>query len=887
MNELEQSDFEQIIQQVNSDQLWDFPGGIFPPQHKGLSNGSAIKQLPLPERLFVTVKQHIGVEGHLIVEPGDHVLKGQPLTKSMNPFAVPVHAPTSGNVVKIAPHVSAHPSGLPELSVEIEPDGQDKWIALKPLQNYLSLPKASVLGAICDAGISGMGGAGFPTHIKAAPKKNVQFLLINGIECEPYITSDDRLMREHAWQIRQGIDVLFHLLCPKQVYIAIEDNKPEAIEAMQVACQENEAYKVCVVPTKYPAGGEKQLIQVLTGREVPQQGLPVDVGVIMDNVGTCFAIADAIFTGKPLIQRVVTLTGDAVSKPGNVWALIGTPISHLMTQSEYQADTNNQKVIMGGPMMGFTIASPDVPVVKITNCILMPTTQEMPPAAPEQPCIRCSACADVCPASLLPQQLFWHSKAKELDKAQDYNLFDCIECGACAYVCPSEIPLVHYYRVAKAEIRHEQQEKQKSDKARERFESRAARLLREQQARDEKHRKAAQARKEAMEASGNNAQDKIAAALARAKAKKAPLDSQTPAEEVEPEQVNSAPENKGNDRVAAAIARAKAKKAQHQVEDAPVAEPGTNAGQQHIEQTPPAVSKDERVAAAIARAKAKKAQHQVEDAPVAEPGTNAGQQHIEQTPPAVSKDERVAAAIARAKAKKAQHQVEDASVAEPGTNAGQQHIEQTPPAVSKDERVAAAIARAKAKKAQHQLENAPVTEPGGNADQQHIEQTTPATSTDETVTTSQANDSQTVPSVSSTASPSSALEADNTIDRPPAADVSVTTDSEIENIPETSDNEQASLAHQADSEHLRKQRIAQAVAKVKAKKRPPPKTPAKPLPTVVPPVDDNTSAVNNSAADNPLQSAEQALEQKKKRIAIAVAKAKAKKAAQSNQTPEG
>ncbi|MFT4788084.1 MAG: electron transport complex protein RnfC, partial [Paraglaciecola sp.] len=834
---LEQNDFEQIIQQVNNDKLWDFPGGIFPPQHKGLSNGSAITQPPLPERLFVTVKQHIGLEGQLIVESGDHVLKGQPLTKSMNPFAVPVHAPTSGLVVQIAPHVSAHPSGLPELSVEIQPDGQDKWIALKPLQNYQTLPKVSVLGAICDAGISGMGGAGFPTHIKAAPKKNVQFLLINGIECEPYITSDDRLMREHAWQIRQGIDVLFHLLCPKQVYIAIEDNKPEAIEAMQVACQENEAYKVCVVPTKYPAGGEKQLIQVLTGREVPQQGLPVDVGVIMHNVGTCFAIADAIFSGKPLIQRVVTLTGGAVSKPGNVWALIGTPISHLMALGEYQAATNNQKVIMGGPMMGFTVASNDVPVVKITNCILMPTSQEMPPAAPEQPCIRCSACADACPASLLPQQLFWHSKAKELDKAQDYNLFDCIECGACAYVCPSEIPLVHYYRVAKAEIRHEQQEKQKSDKARERFESRAARLLREQQARDEKHRKAAQARKEAMQASGNNAEDKIAAALARAKAKKVPLDSQEPGEQVEPEQQNFASENKGNDRVAAAIARAKAKKAQRQLEDIPDAEAGENTEQQD---TTPIVSKDERVAAAIARAKAKKAQHQLEDVPVAEPEKNTKQQ---------------------------------------------QQTDETTAVASKNERVAAAIARAKAKKAQHQLENEPVAESEENTEQP--QQTTPANSKDVSVITSPAGESQTISSVLSTTRPLSTLQADNAIDKPTSDGVSVTTDSYIENVPEIRDDEQTSLAHQADSERLRKQRIAQAVAKAKAKKCTPQETPVKPLPTVVTPVDDKTSAVNNSATDNPVQSAEQALECKKKRIAVAVAKAKAKKAAQSNQTPEG
>jgi electron transport complex protein RnfC len=571
-----QNNFDEIIEKLNNHELWDFPGGVFPAERKTLSNQTPIAKLPIPESLYVTVKQHIGVEGHLIVEVGQKVLKGQALTKSMNPFAVPIHAPTSGEIAAIHKHVSAHPSGLPELTVHITSDKQDKWTQLSPLIDYLNQPKMKILTAICDAGISGMGGAGFPTHIKSSPKKDVDFLIINGIECEPYITSDDRLMREHAWQIRQGIDVLCHLLNPKHVLIGIENNKPEAIEAMQVACRENPNYRVCNVPTKYPAGGEKQLIQVLTNREVPAQGLPVDVGVIMHNVGTCFAIADAIFSGKPLIERVVTVTGEAVEKPGNIWALIGSPVAHLLENCKYkQAGQSRPNIIMGGPMMGFSVTSDLVPVVKTTNCILAPTDKEIA-GNNEQACIRCSACADVCPASLLPQQLFWHSKAKELDKAQEYNLFDCIECGACAYVCPSEIPLVHYYRIAKSEIRVEQQEKQKSDKARERFENREARLIAEQQARDEKHRLAAESRKQAMSSSGNNAKDKIAAALARAKAKK---QTSSLVEDMQGKSVDVAPANKAeqvtkaqaadastkaassNQRVQAAIARAKAKKA--------------------------------------------------------------------------------------------------------------------------------------------------------------------------------------------------------------------------------------------------------------------------------------------------------------------------------------
>ncbi len=566
-----QTDFEQVIDKLQSKQQWDFPGGVFPAQQKELSNQTQILTLPLAQRFFVPVKQHIGVEGHVIVVAGDKVLKGQALSKSMNDFAVPVHAPTSGTVIGVGPHESAHPSGLPELTVEIEPDGEDKWHELSPLQDYQNQSKMTVLAAICDAGISGMGGAGFPTHIKAAPKKEVEFLIINGVECEPYITSDDRLMREHAWQIRQGIDVLTHLLSPKKILIAIEDNKPEAIEAMQVACHENPQYMVCAIPTKYPAGGEKQLIQVLTNREVPKQGLPGDVGVIMHNVGTCYAIADAVFSGKPLTQRVVTVSGHAVNKPGNVWALVGTPIEHLLTHAEYQGAKQPQpKVIMGGPMMGFTVTSNQVPVVKITNCLLLPTANEVADTDNEQACIRCGMCADACPASLLPQQLFWHSKAKELEKAQEYNLFDCIECGACAYVCPSEIPLVHYYRIAKAEIRIEQDEKQKADKARERFESRSARLVKEQEARDEKHRKAAEARKQAMESNGNGAKDKIAAALARAKAKKRQanesVDNQDPpigsiAQQPSTTAADPSANTSSNERVAAAIARAKAKRA--------------------------------------------------------------------------------------------------------------------------------------------------------------------------------------------------------------------------------------------------------------------------------------------------------------------------------------
>ncbi|GAC25497.1 electron transport complex protein RnfC [Paraglaciecola mesophila KMM 241] len=946
--------YEEIVTRVQNNKLWDFPGGVFPAQQKELSNQQPIESISLPERLYIPLKQHIGVEGQLIVAPGEQVLKGQPLTRSANPFSVPVHAPTSGTVVSIGPHISAHPSALPEQTLIIEPDNLDKWTMLSPLQDYQSLPKVSVLEAICNAGISGMGGAGFPTHIKAAPKKDVEFIIINGVECEPYITADDRLMREHAWQIRQGIDVLCHLLSPKQVYIAIEDNKPEAIEAMRVACQQSEQYKVVPIATKYPAGGEKQLIQVITNREVPKQGLPIDVGVIMHNVGTCFAIADAIFSGKPLIQRVVTITGKAVETPKNVWALIGSPVAHLLSSAGYVAHRQAQKhIIMGGPMMGFTVASDQVPVVKITNCLLLPTSDEMAEPEAEQPCIRCSACADACPVSLLPQQLFWHSKAKELDKAQEFNLFDCIECGACAYVCPSEISLVHYYRVAKAEIRVEQEEKQKSDKARERFESRAARLVREQEARDEKHRKAAEARKSAMQNKGNDAQDKIAAALARAKAKKAEqaqatannadviADQETQPKATEPTRAanaESAPQKSGtskDDRVAAAIARAKAKKAQRSapsdadVSSEQVAQPeaAEDSSVNSAESAPQksGTSKDDRVAAAIARAKAKNAQRS------APSDADVSSEHVAQPEAAedsainsaetaahksgTSKDDRVAAAIARAKAKKAQRLApsndnasDNASLEPSAALDTETHISkaippqsQTSDAViagkSKDERVAAAIAKAKAKKAQKSAESLSSDTPNGS----DASLDAPTTSSDSASGSSlnkpnaqiQSNDSDTSKDdrvaaaiakakakkalkETQNASPKSGL-ASESVSIPPRESAQQA----VDEAPEQHDVQELDPAAQ------KKARIAAAVAKAKAKKI------AKDHPTgETAKLSDKFDTPSSRAQDaqqgqeTPGTDAEQALDEKKRRIAAAVAKAKAKKAAQMKSSEE-
>ncbi|WP_189403772.1 electron transport complex subunit RsxC [Alteromonas halophila] len=673
--------YEDIIERLNSHKLWDFPGGVHPDDKKTLSNTSGIQRVALPDLFTLPLRQHVGMEGGCIVDVGDRVKKGQPLTQSTNPYAVPVHAPSSGEVVAIAPHVIAHPSGLTEMCISIRPDGEDSWTELAPMADYRAYEKSELIEAICNAGISGLGGAGFPTHIKTSSSKPVEFLIINGIECEPYITADDRLMREYAWQIRQGIDILTHLVGPKAIVIAVEDNKPEAIEALRLACQDKTDYRIVPVETKYPAGGEKQLIQIITGREVPRNGLPADIGILMFNVGTAYAIADAIISGKPLIERVVTLTGEAAGQPCNVWARLGTPVGHLLDHAEYQPEKQRApRVIMGGPMMGFALADLNIPIVKITNCLLVPGKRELADDDVERPCIRCSECADACPASLLPQQLFWHAKAKEHDKVQEYNLFDCIECGACAYVCPSEIPLVHYYRQAKSAIRLERDERNKAEKARLRFEARKARLEQEKREREERHRKAKEARMAASENKGSTgSKDKVAAALARAKAKKQSQQSAGTA--------SQPPEDK-KAQVAAAVARAKAKKATRQSDTSLPSEPDAAPSEGSDD-------KQEKVAAAIARAKAKKAQRDSpEQQDVTSPLSDESPQADED-----DKKQRVAAAVARAKAKK---QAREASLEESADSSDERADNQSSTS-DKDARIAAAVARAKAKKAQRDM----------------------------------------------------------------------------------------------------------------------------------------------------------------------------------------
>ena len=525
--------------------IYNFHGGIHPPENKRQSLGAPIRQAPVPARLILPLQQHIGKAATPLVEVGDQVLKGQKIAEPTGHISAAIHAPSSGIISYIGLQPVPHASGLESSCIVIETDGQEQWCERHPIEDYRSIDKKELLKHIRDAGIAGLGGAGFPTDIKLNLGKDhiVNTLIINAAECEPYITADDALMRERPNDILTGVEIIAHLLQPSKILIGIEDNKPNAIKALRDAIRErNLPIDLLVVPTRYPSGGEKQLIQLLTGIEVPSGSIPADVGIVCQNVGTAAAIYRAVIHGEPLISRLVTLTGFALGHRQNYEALIGTPFSVLLEAAEVDR-SKMFRLVMGGPMMGISIEDDRIPVIKTTNCIIAATLEEMPPAPPAQPCIRCGMCEQVCPASLLPQQLYWFAKGREFEKARHHNLFDCIECGACAYVCPSNIPLVQHYRFAKSEIRNEEAEQQKAAQARERFEARQARLVREEREKEQR-------RKERAEAAAKE--------QARKKAEADATPSDTPDPEAELKKLKSA----------ASIARTKLKKAREALKNA-------------------------------------------------------------------------------------------------------------------------------------------------------------------------------------------------------------------------------------------------------------------------------------------------------------------------------
>jgi electron transport complex protein RnfC len=474
-------------------QLFKFKGGVKPQTNKTSSLQAPIGQAPLPARLIVPLHQSIGGTPNPLVEAGEHVLKGQLIGGADGWISSAVHAPTSGTVLAVKEHLAAHPSGLPTLSVIIEPDGRDEWIERTPL-DYRTLAPERVREILRDAGVVGLGGAAFPSHAKLTASKTVPMdeLVINGAECEPFITCDDLLMRERADDVIRGVAIFRDLLAPKRVLIGIEDNKPEAVAALQKAVLAlGENFEVIAVPTRYPAGGAKQLIRVLTGKEVPAAKRSTDLGVQCFNVATAYTAYRAVAHGEPVISRIVTLTGN-VDQPRNWEVLIGTPLGEFIKLGKPKDDTNGY--LMGGPMMGFEMPGLDAPLVKATNCIIAASPALFPPPAPEMPCIRCGACAEVCPHELQPFEMYWFARARNFGKTQEYNIFDCIECGCCSYVCPSHIPLVQYFRFAKSEIWARERDKNASDLAKARFEFRNLRDEREKAEKAERLAKAAAAK---------------------------------------------------------------------------------------------------------------------------------------------------------------------------------------------------------------------------------------------------------------------------------------------------------------------------------------------------------------------------------------------------------
>jgi len=477
--------------------LYQFHGGIHPPTNKTQSNQTPIAQAALPLKLTIPLHQHVGNSARPVVETGSRVLKGQIIGAPQGHLSSAVHASTSGMIAAIDMQPVAHPSGIPDLCITLIPDGRDEWITLNPCDDWQLLTHTELRHLLREAGVVGLGGAVFPSDMKLyAHKHKIKTLVLNGAECEPYITCDDLLMRERAGEILQGAEIMRALLHAEEVLIGIEDNKPEAIAAMREAVIKgcHERMEVIAVPTVYPGGGAKQLIRVLTGIEVAAGVRSTNLGVQCFNVGTAYSTWRAVRHGEPLISRIVTVTGN-VARPQNFETLIGTPVAELVAQASQLPGTTGY--IMGGPMMGILLPSAQAGVIKATNCIIAASDKLFPPPAPALPCIRCTRCADVCPADLQPQELYWFAKAKNLDKTEDYHLFDCIECGACSYVCPSNIPLVQYYRFAKSEIWAQEAGKKAANAARERHEYRESRIEREKR---EKAEKLAAKEKAALEA---------------------------------------------------------------------------------------------------------------------------------------------------------------------------------------------------------------------------------------------------------------------------------------------------------------------------------------------------------------------------------------------------
>jgi len=499
--------------------------GIHPADNKVQSASAALQYCPMPKQLLLPLNMHAGAAAKAIVNIGDSVYKGQCIAEAENGISAFIHSPVVGQISDIRSMPVANRSGLEETVIVIDCQ-QQQPNSYHEMLEWSKQSAEQLLETIKLAGVVGLGGAGFPSHHKIiSGRKSIHTLLLNGAECEPYISCDDRTMRDYSAQILEGALILSRVLGCSKIQIAIEDNKPQAIAAISRAVElfdkHSTQFEVLQIPTCYPSGGERQLIEIVTGKQVPSGGFPSALGYNVQNIGTALAVYDALVLDKPLIDRIVTVTGDSVSRPGNYRVAFGTPIRHLLEFAGWD-EAKTHLLIHGGPMMGFPLPDADRPISKISNCIIAGSIEEFPEPEPERACIRCGQCADVCPASLLPQQLLWFSKSGEIDKAKDIRLLDCIECGACAYVCPSQIPLVDYYRFSKAELRNKAAAKIKSEQSKQRFDFRNQRL--EQQEMEIQRKRKAKARliaEKNLKGDGIDAKKQLVAdALARVQAKK-------------------------------------------------------------------------------------------------------------------------------------------------------------------------------------------------------------------------------------------------------------------------------------------------------------------------------------------------------------------------------
>lgn len=433
--------------------FYKFKGGVHPEGNKTSTTTEAIVPFPTPSRLYVPLLQHIGVPAKAIVEAGDLVLKGQMIAEGQGDVSANIHAPTSGTILEVEEHQAPHPSGLAVKCIVIDSDGKEQWAELPaPPADPFRLSEKEIAERVRAAGVVGLGGATFPSALKfnVALKQRVKTLVINGAECEPYLTSDDRLMQERTAKVIDGIRIMMLGVSASEAIIAIEDNKPHALKIMSAAVEAYPELSVLKVPTRYPMGSEKHLVYTVTGKEIPAGSLAADIGVIVHNVGTAYAVYEAIFEGKPLVSRIVTVSGGAVNTPHNLEVPFGTLISDLIEHCGGLKE-EPERLLMGGPLMGMVMPDQNVPVIKGANGIVALTQPELKMGR-QSPCIRCSSCVAACPCGLVPLEMANNIRAGNFDRAVEYGVKDCISCGSCAYVCPSNIPLVHYFNYAKGEL---------------------------------------------------------------------------------------------------------------------------------------------------------------------------------------------------------------------------------------------------------------------------------------------------------------------------------------------------------------------------------------------------------------------------------------------------